>query len=275
MLKIKNHEFNRIKNLIHSKVGINLSTQKRSLVVGRLQKELMKNGFSSFEEYYNAVITDKTGIALVTLVDRISTNHTYFYREPDHFSFFSNTVLPDIRDNHAESAMKKLRIWSAGCSSGEEPYTLAMMISEFLHSSPDAWDVGILATDISVSAIKNAEAGVYSAENVGLLPETLQQKYFVNRSTNRFMVNDTIKKMVLFKRLNLIREQFPFRGKFQAIFCRNVMIYFDAETRSNLVSKFSQYLEPQGFLFIGHSESLGRNNDYFEYVQPAVYRKKK
>jgi chemotaxis protein methyltransferase CheR len=208
------------------------------------------------------------------LVDKISTNHTFFFRENEHFDFLSETILPGIVKQMQNKPKQAIRIWCAGCSSGEEPYTLGMVISEYFKSSIGDVDVGILATDISVSALEKAAAGIYPAERMELVPLAYRQKYFKSLKGGCWEVKSNLKDMVLFRRLNLIQQNFPFKGFFQLILCRNVMIYFDKETQQGLIGRFHRYTEPNGFLFIGHSETLDRSMGLYKYVMPSIYQKK-
>jgi chemotaxis protein methyltransferase CheR len=284
---LTDQEYRLIRDLVYDNFGINLGQQKRALIIGRLQKVLRENGFTNFTDYYRYVISEPSGEALTRLIDRISTNHTFFYREKDHFKFYFESVLPQIFTEH-KSKSAALRIWCPGCSTGEEPYTLGMLLLEFLTTFQDggsqtrsrrglggspAPDVGILATDISSRVLKIAQAGVYSAESVRHLPADLVRKYFSPRSDGSMLVHPKLQELVTFRRLNLMRESYPFKGRFHIIFCRNVMIYFDHPTRLALTQRFHRYLEPDGFLFIGHSETLGRSNSHFRYIKPAIYQK--
>jgi chemotaxis protein methyltransferase CheR len=270
---ISDKEFKQIRELVYSRFGINLTEQKKALVTGRLNKVLREGGFQSFQDYIDHVTKDESGKALSLLVDRISTNHTYFYREPDHFTFFEEQILPSLIQQQKSIGKKSIRIWIAGCSSGEESYMLAMLIREALGHEVSSWDIGLLATDISTVALGKAEAGIYRKENIIHLPAKLKNKYFKKISDEEFQVSEDLRKMVLHRRLNLMRKSFPFKGTFQAIFCRNVMIYFDQITRDDLLAKFAGVINPDGFFFIGHSETLGRSNTLFNYVMPAVYRR--
>lgn len=267
-------EYRLIRELVRERFGISLGEQKRNLIVGRLQKVLRAGGFSSFMDYYRYVVEEPTGRALLTLIDRISTNHTFFFREKAHFQFLLDTVLPRLTGELKRSGRKEIRIWCAGCSSGEEPYTLAMVLQEFFGASLADFDIGILATDISTTVLEKAVAGIYGSGQLSLVPPRYRQKYFAPVGDGVWSVRDSLKKMILFRRLNLMRQDYPFKGRFQAVFCRNVMIYFDEATRRELVSRFHRYIDPGGHLFIGHSESLGRSDSRFEFVRPAVYRKK-
>ncbi|MEE9553452.1 MAG: protein-glutamate O-methyltransferase CheR [candidate division Zixibacteria bacterium] len=273
LIKLSSSEYKLISGLVYDKFGINLGEQKRSLIVGRLNKVLKQYGLKSFKEYHDYVLRDSTGEALTTLIDRISTNHTFFYRENDHFEYFSKTVIPGVISNLKRKNRRDIRIWCAGCSSGEESYTIAMLLLEHLGNELKLWDVGVLATDISTLALEKAINGVYYDENVSKLPKGLKNKYLKLRPDGTWAVSDRVKSLVLHRKLNLMGDRYPFKKKFQSIFCRNVMIYFDKPTRKDLVKRFNNYMEDPGYLFIGHSETLGRENSDFTYIQPALYRK--
>lgn len=273
MMSISDTEFGDLRNLIQKRFGINLTDQKRSLLVGRLQKLMRKLSLSTFSQYYQYLTEDKTEQALGELVDLISTNHTYFNRENDHFEYFFKTALPTVIEKLKKQNRKDLRIWCAGCSSGEEPYTLLMLMQEYLGSEYSSWDAGILATDISDRALSIARAATYSVDRVEQLPENLRRKYFNPAGAGEMTVVDKIKKEATFRRFNLMNTSFPFKKPFQMIFCRNVMIYFDQPTRDALVGRYHQHTEAGGYLFIGHSETLGRSQTRYQYLQPALYRK--
>ncbi|MGP0587204.1 CheR family methyltransferase [Paenibacillus timonensis] len=270
MIAITNEEFRQLSEYIRQHYGIHLKEEKRALVMGRLQQVLVSKHFSSFKEYFHYVVSDRTGEAVMTLVDKITTNHTFFMREFDHFEFLRERVLP-----YLEAAVKDrdLRIWSAGCSSGEEPYTLAMLLDEYFGASKPLWDAKVLATDISAEILSKAQRGEFAADDLSALPASWRMKYFNVRDREHFTVHDKLKREVIFRKFNLMETTFPFRRKFHVIFCRNVMIYFDNPTKEALVNKFYQHLEPGGYLFIGHSESLQRETTPFKYVKPAIYRK--
>jgi chemotaxis protein methyltransferase CheR len=230
----------------------------------------MEFGFQSFSEYYNYVIGDKTGRAAVTLINKITTNHTFFMREADHFFYFRDNVLPYLNTNVKD---RDLRIWSAGCSSGEEPYTLVMLMDEYFGRDASLWDKKVLATDISSKVLEQAQAGIYDNTGLAQLPPGWKLNYFHKLDPDRSVVIDRIKEELIFRRFNLMTQAFPFRKKFHVIFCRNVMIYFNHETKMELVNKFYDLTEPGGYLFIGHSEALNREQTKYRYVMPAVYRK--
>jgi len=266
-------EYTLFSKLVYSKFGISLGIQKKTLIAGRLNKVLRQHNFTSFKQYYDYLLSDPTGQSLLTLIDRISTNHTFFNRENDHFEFFSNTVMPEIERRLKKRNEKDIRIWSAGCSSGEESYTLAMLLLEHFGREASFWDLGILATDISTTALEKANAGIYNSENVTKLSAQLRNKYMRHLQDGNWIVDDRLKKLVLHRRFNLISDNYPFKKRFHVIFCRNVMIYFDKPTREVLVNKFHKFLDNEGYLFIGHSETLGRDNCKFRYIKPAIYRK--
>jgi chemotaxis protein methyltransferase CheR len=269
---LTNEEFHLISSLVYDKCGINLGEQKRALVIERLQKVLREGGFSSFGEYYDYVIHDRTGNALLVLIDKITTNHTFFFRENEHFEILRAEILPIILHKLAGTG-QQIRLWSAGCSSGEEPYSLAMTVSEYLEQKINSLTPALLATDISVTALAKATRGIYTESELGPVTPDLRQRYFTRREGEGWAVKETLKKMVLFRRLNLMRSAYPFQNKFHCIFCRNVMIYFDALTRKALLERFYDYLVPDGYLFLGHSESIDRSIGLFKYLKPAVYQK--
>ncbi len=270
VITITKKEFNQLAAYIKTHYGINLKEEKQALLVGRLQNVLIEKGFNDFSEYYNYVISDRTEIAATTLINKITTNHTFFMREAEHFKYFSEKTLPEITYTAKD---KDLRIWSAGCSSGEEPYTLAMIIDEYLGSEKMFWNAKILATDISGKVLEEAKKGVYSHEKIASLPNHWKHNYFSNYSHQHSVIKDRLKEEVIFRKFNLMDKIFPFKRKFHVIFCKNVMIYFDAQTKQELVDKFYHSLEYGGYLFIGHSECLNREHTRFQYVMPSVYRK--
>lgn len=271
--EISDEEFNKLKTLIYDNFGIHLTEQKKGLVYTRLRSVLHKKGFKSFSEYYNFVSTDKTGSGLDELVNKISTNFTFFYREEDHFDFFIKNVLPEAMEKIRLKNENDLRFWCAGCASGEEPYTIIMLMMEAMGGSYNLWDSGILATDISDSALNFAKEAIYPSDRLQKLPPLYRNKYFEKITDDEFKVIERVRKEVTFRRFNLMNSNFPFKKRFQAIFCRNVMIYFNQETRDSLIGRFEQMLEPGGYLFLGHSETISQKMYSFKYVMPAVYRK--
>lgn len=270
MIPISDKEFNQLATFIHNNYGIHLKKEKQTLITGRLHKVLSELGLKSFSEYYEYLVKDKTGVALAVLVDKITTNHTFFMREAEHFAYFRDQVLPFWKANIKNH---DLRVWCAASSTGEEPYTLAMILSDFFESQKNLWDTKVLATDISQSALTTAKAGIYSNDRLAEIPAFWKSKYFVKHDQLNMRVTESLKHQVLYRTFNLIDEVYPFKKKMHVIFCRNVMIYFDQKTKEVLIDKLYDLLEPGGFLFIGHSESLNREKTAFKYIRPAVYRK--
>ena len=270
--QLSDSEFRAIRDLVHARFAISLTEQKRSLITGRLSGLLRKHNLSNFKDFYKLVVEDRTGETLGQLIDRISTNHTFFYRESEHFEFFAEHVIkPMLKPDR--TFLETPRIWDAGCSSGEEPYTLAMLLAEASPSILGSSTPLILATDISAQALSKATSARYGSENAQRLPAVLKKKYLHPDGDGMVKIDPNIQKLVLYRRLNLTRDTFPFKARFHTIFCRNVMIYFEPDFRLKLVSKFMEWLVPGGYLFIGHSESLGRAMPDLKYIKPAVYRK--
>ena len=270
MLKITDKEFELFRSLIKQKMGINLSTEKKSLVFSRLRPLIVQLGMSTFSEYYEALIKYKNTEITKSFMDRISTNHTFFMREVSHFEYLKTVVLPKLEQRHEKT--KDIRLWCAGCSSGEEAYTLQMILQEYFEDKP-AWNLEILATDISNNVLNKAYRGVYPKESVADLPKEWQTKYFQKFDNASMVAKPILRNNITFSRFNFIEDTFNFKKPFQVIFCRNVMIYFDAQTRSALVNKFHSVTEIEGHLFIGQSESLGHSDTQYKYILPAVYKK--
>ncbi|MEW9123429.1 MAG: protein-glutamate O-methyltransferase CheR [Thermotaleaceae bacterium] len=270
MIPITEKEFRQLTSYIKENYGIHLKKEKQSLVIGRLHHILLSKNFRSFSEYYDYMISDKTGRAAVTLIDKITTNHTFFMREAEHFFFFKDIVLPYFKKTVEN---RDLRIWCAASSTGEEPYTLAMIIDEFFGKEKMLWDTKLLATDISEKVLDIAKKGIYSNEKILPLPLQWKKDYFEKYDLENHILKDKIRNEVIYRKFNLMDKVFPFKRKFHTIFCRNVMIYFDNKTKAELIDKLYDKMEHGGYLFIGHSESLSRETTSFRYVMPAVYRK--
>ncbi|WP_035276311.1 CheR family methyltransferase [Desulforegula conservatrix] len=267
-------DFNQFRNLVYEKCGINLGEGKKDLVRARLSKRLRKLGLESFRDYYKMVTEDSSGQELVCLMDAISTNLTSFFREKKHFDFLTDKILPDFMKKGKGRSSSEFRVWSAGCSSGEEPYSISISLNDFAEKA-GALPYRILATDISTKVLDKAASGIYDFERVKNLNPILRNKCFLKGHTSmdgQVKVKPFIREPVTFKRLNLM-DSFPFRDHFDLIFCRNVMIYFDKKTQEQLVKKYHDSLRPGGYLFIGHSESLMGISHSFSYVQPTIYLK--
>lgn len=271
MIAINDNDFKRLTTFIKANYGINL-IKKRTLIEGRLSNIIIEKGFVDFTDYLDYVFNDVTGKEMTTLLNKLTTNHTYFMREAQHFDYFRTTVLPYLEENVKDG---DLRIWSAGCSSGEEPYTLEMILTDYFSKLHTFWDTQVLATDISDRALTIAKNGEYSASGMTDVPNMWKLNYFEKCAdkADTYRVKDSIKNKVVYRPFNLMTPVFPFKKKFQVIFCRNVMIYFDQQTKDDLVNKFYENTEPGGYLFIGHSESVNRENTKYQYIMPAVYRK--
>ncbi|MFO7610759.1 MAG: protein-glutamate O-methyltransferase CheR [Candidatus Krumholzibacteriia bacterium] len=272
--QLTNEQFETIRSLVRRIAGISLGDGKRDLVRSRLNKRLRTLGLASYDEYMELVREDRSGGEITHLLDAISTNVTHFFREPAHFEYLGELLKARAAAGAAGGPGRRLRIWSAGCSSGEEPYTIAMTVSEAMGSLA-GWDVKVLATDISTNVLAKAQRGVYPAEAVAKMPRQLVGKYFDTpgrRDQGDFAVKPSLRGLVHFGRLNLMGA-WPMRGPFDAIFCRNVMIYFEKSTQAELVQRFGELLGPDGLLFIGHSENLTGFTHGFRTVRPTVYRK--
>jgi Methylase of chemotaxis methyl-accepting proteins len=270
MVNITEKEFKKFADYIKINYGIHLKTDKQALVAGRLNNVLLCNNFNSLSDYMDYVLSDRTGQAVITLLDKITTNHTFFMREVDHFYFFRDKVLTYLSKTVKD---KDLRIWSAACSSGEEPYTLAMIIDEYFGKEKMLWDTKILATDISNNVLDIAQNGIYTKEGIAALPTSWKMNYFKEYDSGKVILSEKIRNEVILRRLNLMDPIFPFKRKFHVIFCRNVMIYFDQPTKNALINKFYDVLKPGGYLFIGHSETVQRDTSKFLYIEPSVYQK--
>lgn len=266
---ITEKEFNEISNYVKKNFGIHLTDKKKTLVTTRLENYILTQGYAGFSEYFEEIKRDASGVLISEFLNRITTNHTYFWRESEHFEFFQNKVLPQLLENKKD---KDLRIWSAGCSSGQEPYTLAMIVDEVKSQNNLNWNTQILATDISDRVLIEAKQGIYKKSDLIEMPPLFLQKHFNMVDKEMVQVNERLKQEVIFRKLNLM-NQFNFKKRLDVIFCRNVMIYFDDTTKHQIVSKFYNLLDDGGYLFIGHSESINRNIVPFKYVKPAIYRK--
>lgn len=267
-LKITDAEFSRLINFMHSTYGIDLS-KKRILIEGRLSNMLIEKGFTNYNQYLDSVFADKSGRETVELVNKLTTNHTYFMREPQHFDFMRTVFLPYIEENVKD---RDVRIWCAASSSGEEPYTIAMTIDDYFGSRRVGWDLRILATDISTRVLQKAKNAVYPAESLNALPEKWKTKYFTRNSDGTYTVIDRIRKEVIYKEFNLM-DKIVYKKPFDLIFCRNVMIYFDAQTKDALVERFYDASKNGAYLFIGHAETVSKKSRY-RFIQPAIYQKK-
>jgi chemotaxis protein methyltransferase CheR len=260
-------DFRRVCRIAYDVAGIAIPAGKEGLVRSRLATRMRDTGHDSIRAFLDCVQQDKSGEQMTALIDLLTTNKTNFFREPAHFDLLTSRILPRIAAERAP-----LRIWSAACSSGEEPYTIGMLLNEHL---PDVSQAKILATDISTRILARARAAQYSAEQLDGVSPHRRSTWFRETPSptgTRYIVDARVRSLVRFAYLNLMTE-WPMSGPFDVIFCRNVMIYFDKATQERLVNRFATLLAPGGYLFIGHSESLNGMQHPYQYVQPAVYLK--
>lgn len=270
-IELKPEEFKLFKTYIYEKVGISLGDEKTTLIKGRLNKRLHQLDLQSFKEYYNYLINDASGDELLFFVSAISTNVTSFFREEAQWRWLEGYVSEQV----ATKKDKKIRIWSAGCSSGEEPYTILMFLQNHL---PDfkSWDIKILATDISTKVLTHAVAGIYAQKDVEQLPKNIALASFdkINSSNEtKYQIKPHLREMVTFRLYNLVTDPFFFKNKFDMIFCRNVMIYFDEATRRDVVGKFAKLLPKDSPLFLGSSESLMAHKETLKLLGSSIYKK--
>lgn len=273
--KLSDTEFGRLSTFVTTNYGIRLPKEKKVMVEGRLQKRLRATGSSNFKIYLEMVFGEGGEDELVHMIDAISTNKTDFYRESAHFDFLTNTVLPEYRELNQK---RNLSIWSAAASTGEEIYTLAMVLEEYnLRQKNDKQlDYKILGTDISVEALKQAINAVYKFDRIKDVPYDIRSKYFLkskNRESNTVRVIPRLRSKATFKRLNLIDGQYDVDQQFDMVFCRNVLIYFDKVTQESVINKLCQRLRKGGYFFLGHSESILGKNVPLKPILPTIYEK--
>ena len=263
-------EFLRIYRFIKSRYGIDME-RKKEIVQGRLENYLRIHGFQDYSEYMNAVEMDFTGKMERELVNILTTNHTFFMREFEHFDYLRQVVLPELKKK--EDRKKDLCIWCGASSTGQEPYMLAMLMKDYFGLEHGMWDTKVLATDISTEVLEQAIAGKYTREQIACLPEHWKRRFL--RSANggeQYEMTAEIKNEVIFRQFNLM-DVFPFKRKMHIVFLRNVMIYFDKETKDKLIQKVYDVMEPGGYLFIGRTETLDRSRTPFQLIQPSIFRK--
>lgn len=273
-LVLSDKEFNTISSLVYEHCGINLHEGKKELVRARLAKRLRSLNIRNFADYIQYATNDQSGKEFTMLIDSISTNLTSFFREPQHFEYLSRVFYPAMLERKQKNNDHRIRAWSAGCSSGEEPYTIAITLLDMLQGK-GRWDVKVLATDISTQILDRAKGGIYDAKRVEPVAGHLKNRYLIARKENGeqfYEAGPELRKTIVFAHLNLM-QPWPIKGPVDFIFCRNVMIYFDKMTQQKLVGRFWDLLSPKGVLFTGHSESLTGIEHKFNYVQPTIYIK--
>ncbi|MEL6301575.1 MAG: protein-glutamate O-methyltransferase CheR [Pseudomonadota bacterium] len=270
--QLSEQQFSYVLQLIYQLTGIAMTAAKRQLVERRIASRMSALKVANFEDYAALLkLGDPTEVELFT--NAVTTNLTAFFRENHHFEFLREQLLPQFVRHRHESG-KRLRIWSAGCSTGEEAYSIAMTLREVI-GDIESWDAKVLCTDIDSQVVDIAKRGVYAAERIEGMPEAQVRRWFqrgTGAMADKVRVKPALQKILTFQRLNLMQE-WPFSGQFEVIFCRNVMIYFDKPTQERLVERFAHHLAPGGHLIVGHSESLVRNTTQFELLGRTIYRK--
>lgn len=270
MKVISDAEFHKMREYIRTNFGISLNDEKKTLVQSRLRTTIQEHGFDTFTQYFDFVRRDAN--AMKQFINKITTNHTFFMRETEHFDYFRDIVLPYIDEEYKNR--RDLGLWCAACSSGEEAVTLQIIAQEYFKKTGVAWDTQMLATDISTNVLDKAVAAQYPTDALANMPRIWQHEYFTKVDANTSQVSPTIRKQILYRKFNLM-DQFRFKRRFHVIFCRNVMIYFDGPSRDAVINKFFEVTEPGGYLFIGHSETASNSGSGYQYIKPAVYRKPK
>lgn len=269
MHELNNEDFERLYLYIQNNFGIDLH-KKKQLVTSRLSSTIISEGYNSFHEYVDAVLSGKRPELIEPMLNRLTTNYTYFMREEQHFSFLNDTILPELARRHERDRV--LSIWSAGCSSGEEPYNISMYLLEYFRKLGGRWDTRILATDISQRVLMAAMDPSYPPESLEKLPPEWSRRYFIKKDNGDYTVSRELKENVIFRPFNLM-EPIRFKLSFDLIFCRNVMIYFDQPTKDALVSRFYNAGNPGGYLIIGHSESINKAASNYRCIKPSIYQK--
>lgn len=272
---ITHAEYETVRKIVYENSRINLGPSKKELVMARLSKRLRALNLESYGEYLKLLKTPAGNEEMTNLIDSISTNHTYFFREPQHFDFLSQVILPQFCEGDGFRPSRTFKVWSAATSSGEEPYTIAIILDDFFSNYKSCtWN--ILCTDISTRVLQKARDGIFSKDRLGPVRPDWLIRYFdkgIGESDGFFRAKDFIRRSLTFRAQNLLAPSYPFRDTFQVVFCRNVMIYFDRETQEELVNKIYPLIEPGGYLIIGHAESLTNIKHQLKLVKPSIYRK--
>jgi chemotaxis protein methyltransferase CheR len=266
-------EFNKLSRFIYSNYGIKMPYAKKSMLQARLQNRLRETKMDSFKEYCNYVFSNrKDDSEIVHMIDVVSTNKTDFFRESAHFDFMHSVVLPEF---YEKSGGETMNIWSSACSSGEEVYTIAITVSEFL-AGRNFFNYSVLGTDISSRVLQKAKEGVYNEERVSSVDLSIKKKYFLRskqRENPLVKVVKELREKTNYQRLNLMDPAYNIQKKFDVIFCRNVLIYFDREIQESVINKLCTHLKPNGYFFLGHSESITGINVPLKQIKPTIFRK--
>ena len=271
---ISDREFGLFQKLIYRQSGIHLAPIKKALLEARLTRRLRELGLKSFDAYYRHILEVDRGDELIILLDCISTNETHFFREPRQFEFLATEVFPVWKNrNRSAGGSRHIRVWSAACSSGEEPYSLAMIL--WHHFPPGSgWDFEILATDLSTRVLGTGSSGIWPIAKASEIPQNYLKKYMLKGTgahSGNMKAGAELRSVVRFQRINLNDDDYPVAGNLDLIFCRNVLIYFDAQSRARVIDRLVDRLAPNGFLFVGHAESLTGVTDRVGYVVPTIY----
>lgn len=268
-------EFNELVRIIYDKTRIQMSEHKRALVTSRISKRIRALNMSSFKEYID-YLKGAPDEEVTNFINAVTTNKTDFFRENKHFEYMKTTFLPNWEKSYKEGKVNNLRIWSAACSTGEEPYTIAMTLHDYFGERFNHYDIKILASDIDTNVLSHACAGIYKEEAVETIQTNTLKKYFLKGTGNNaglYKVKNILQKCISFRQLNFKDEDFDIHTKFDLIFCRNVIIYFDKEFQKELFNKFYRYMKEDSYVFIGHSETLFGISDLFKYISSNIYKK--
>lgn len=273
VLELTSSEFSELSKIIYDSIGIYLPDNKRMLVNTRIGNLLKKNSYKNFQEYFSYLKNDTSGKSIIELANHISTNHTFFNRESEHFEYFRDICLPMVAKHCSLNNVNDIRIWCCASSTGEEPIMLIIYMLEYFGVNYSKYSAGLLATDISYQALSNCKSGMYHLSKFANMPVDKIKKYFDKKDSEYFSVKDYVLKEIHYSFFNLVAPRHKFKKKFQVIFCRNVMIYFDKKTKENVIQMLYENLIPGGYLFIGHAETLNGLNHQFRSIKPSMYQK--
>ena len=267
-------EFDAFRQLAHSKFGIILQADAESFLQSRLRGFIAHSGHTSINALIHDARTGGRDDLLIEVVEHLSTNHSYFYREPAHFEFFESTVLPELKQQLARNGTADIRIWSAAAAAGEEAYSIVMAMRDYFGPSYKDLDAGVLATDIAKRALRQGAVGEFRSDSFRHLPEGWRRRFLEPVGGDRYRVIKAVRDDVMFRWLNLNEPINVLRGGFHVIFCRNVLIYFDDATRARLIADLAGFLAPGGFLFFGHTDNPEQARQHLDQLQPAVFQKR-
>ncbi len=270
--KLSSTDFLRLSNFIYTEYGIKMPPAKKIMLQSRLQKRLRELNLTSYKQYIDFVFSKEGQHEIINMIDVVSTNKTDFFRESAHFDYLSSVFLPEFMRG---GIRKTLKIWSAGCSSGEEPYTMAIVLAEYMLLNP-LFDFFVYATDISTKVLQKAVTAVYAEDRVEIIPMSLKRKYLLrskDKTKKSVRIVPQLRQKVMFNRVNFMDSNYSTPDNFDVIFCRNVLIYFDRETQEKVINKLCNYLKKGGFFFLGHSESITNMNVPLQQVKPTIFRR--